>query len=259
MEKRIAGTAASKGRLSVFIITLDEEKNIRRCLESCAWADEIIVVDSGSVDKTADIARLYTPRFYVKEFRDYATQKNYAMSLTTGDWLLSLDADEAVSPELRREIESILSSPAALEAYLVRRRSVIFGRTFRFTGTQHDWQTRLFRKGAASFEQPIHEKVLVNGRMGRLSAWMTHHTYPTVSAYMKRFNRYTSMEAGHLRSSQRPAGRLCFSLRPFLLFLKRYFWEKGFMDGTEGFIFSVLSGYYVFVKHAKRREWGAGA
>ena len=236
-------------RLSVFIITRNEEKKIRRCLESVRWADEIVVVDSGSRDRTLSVCREFTDKVSSREFRDYADQKNHALSLTTGDWALSLDADEEMTPPLKEEILSVTGSAQAHDAYRIARRSRIFGRWMRFTGTQHDRPIRLWKKGRAHFEQPVHEMVRVQGTTGCLKNRLLHYTYDSLKDYMERLNRYTTMEAGLLK----PGGS-GISWKPAAMFLKLYFWEKGFADGPQGFFFSVLSAFYVFMKHAKSWE-----
>ena len=241
-------------RISVFVITRNEETKIRRCLESVRWADEIIVVDSGSGDRTLSICREFTQKVSSREFRDYADQKNHALALTTGDWALSLDADEEVEPPLKEEILSVTGAAQACDAYRIARRSKIFGRWMRFTGTQHDRPVRLWKKGRARFEQPVHETVKVDGTTDCLKNRLLHYTYDSLKDYMERLNRYTTMEAGLLK----PSGS-GLTVKPAAVFLKLYFWERGFGDGPQGFLFSVLSAFYVFVKHAKSRELSRGA
>ncbi len=243
-------------KISVFIITKNEEKNIVDCLRSVSWADEIVVVDSGSVDQTRQIAARYTDKIFVNPFTDYSSQKNFALSKTSGDWVLSLDADERVSEELGKEIARTLKRADAADAYRIHRRSVIFGRSFRHTGTSDDKPIRLFRKGAGQFHQPIHEAVRVDGRVAELRRSITHHTYNNVHDYVDRLNRYTTMEADYFVQTKKTWQKKQSTLKPLAMFLRLYFWKQGFRDGVEGFLFSVLSGYYVFVKHLKHFERG---
>lgn len=240
--------------LSVFIITLNEEKNIRRCLESVRWADEIVVVDSGSIDNTVTIASEYTKLIHVRTFTDYADQKNHALSLATGDWCLSLDADEEVTPALRDEIQSLVAGSTAFVGYRIPRRSVIFGRKFNFTGTQNDKPMRLFKKGTALFCQPIHETVRIDGTTTDLRSSLNHLTYTSISSYMQRLNRYTTLEADFLISEEVVFKSYQLKLKP--LFMGAWLWivKRGFQDGLEGFFYSVFSAYYVFLKHAKHWE-----
>jgi glycosyltransferase involved in cell wall biosynthesis len=239
----------SAPRLSVFVIALNEERNLERCLSSVAWADEIVVVDSGSADKTPQIAARYGA-VHSRAFTDYADQKNFAMEKTTGDWLLSIDADEEVTPQLKDEILAAAASGAA-DAFRVRRSSFIFGRRFRFTGTQDDKPIRLFRRGSARFEQPVHETLRVQGAVVELKTPLNHYTYPSFGSYLERFGRYTSMEAAYLKSKCYRPNLIDFLVKPLAMFLRLYFAKQGFRDGFQGFVFSALSGAYVFAKYAK--------
>ncbi len=240
-------------RVSACIIARNEEERIARCLDSLSWADEIIVVDARSTDGTVRLVREYGARVEVRAFTDYADQKNYAVSLAGGEWVLSVDADEVVSPALRDEILGAAERPDA-DGYRIRRRSRIFGRVFRFTGTQDDAPLRLFRKAKGRFEGAIHETFKLEGQVGTLKNFLEHYTYENVKQYLERFNRYTSAEAQKFfREGKRPRWS-DLSLKPLLMFLRLYVLKQGFRDGFQGFVFSILSAYYVFVKHAKHAE-----
>lgn len=240
--------------LSVFIITLNEEKNIERCLKSVTWADEIVVVDSFSHDKTLEICRKYKTKTFIRAFTNYADQKNYALSQITREWALSLDADEEVTETLKQEILATIQAPDALAGYRIPHHPFIFGRKFYFSGTQDAKPVRLFRKSSARYTQPIHEIVQIKGEIGTLKSPFLHYTYPDVENYMTRFNRYTSMEAHFLKDKKNPLRWWDLSVKPWLLFLKLFFLRQGFRDGFEGFLFCFLSGCYVLVKHAKYHE-----
>jgi glycosyltransferase involved in cell wall biosynthesis len=235
------------------MIVKDAEKDLDRALSSVSWAGEIVVADSGSSDKTLEIARRYTKNVFERPFTDYADQKNFAMDKAKGEWFLSLDADEEVTSELKSEILSVMKN-GKKTAYRIRRKSLIFGRWFKYTGTQDDKPIRLWKAGKAKFVQPIHEKVEVDGSIGTLKGAMKHYTYPTSKDYMTRFNDYTSREAELLSKSGAKSGFFQLSVKPVILFFRLYIWRLGFLDGEEGFIFSWLSSTYAFVKHAKRRE-----
>jgi len=241
-------------KISAIIITYNEEKDIERCLKSVSFASEIIVVDSYSTDNTVAICKRYTQRVYLREFKNFSGQKNYALSLANGEWIFSIDADEEVTKELEDEIMETVAKDAFFYGYLVPRRSFIFNREFRYTGTQDDRQIRLFKKDRASFYQPIHEKVKLQGRTGALRGHLNHYTYTTLSEYILRLNRYTSMEAEFLLQKKYRPNFFDVSFKPPLVFLKLYFLKGGFRDGIEGLLFSVLSGAYVFVKYAKCAE-----
>lgn len=240
--------------LSVFVITLNEEQNIERCLKSVKWADEIVVVDSFSSDRTRELAKQYTERVFSREFKDYADQKNYGLSLAQGEWVLALDADEEVPDALKEEILSVIRHPAACDAYRIRRESFIFGRKFRYSGTQNDQPTRLWRSGKARYRQPIHEVVDVEGRVGRLSGRLLHYPYPHVSEYWEHLNRYTTLEAQFLKERGHRLSWIDFVLRPCALWLKLFVFQQGFRDGWEGFCFCSLSSFYVVIKYAKYGE-----
>ena len=242
-------------KISVFIIAKNEEKNLERCLGSVRWADEIVVVDSGSRDATCRVAGRFTDKVFVHEFTDYASQKNFALSKTTGEWVLSLDADEEVSAALKEEMLALAATPRAADAYRVRRVSHIFGRRFRHTGTPEDRPVRFFKRDAGHFDQPIHEVVRVQGQTGCLREPIFHYTYPSVHDYLEKLNRYTSMEADlFIQKNEAAPQAKCYGMKSFFMFLRLYFYKGGFRDGIEGFFFSVFSAYYVFVKHAKHFE-----
>lgn len=241
-------------RLSVCVIAWNEEKNIGRCLESVRWADEIVIVDNHSTDRTAAICGNYTDKITARRFENYADQKNHALSRATGEWVLSLDADEEVTARLRAEILEIMESDRAFAAYAVPRRSLIFGRWFRFSGTQQDRPVRFFKREGARFEQPVHETVRVPGAVGKLKNPLNHYTYPTISGYLGRLNRYTSMEAAFFEARGRRSGGFDLTARPFLMFIRLFVWKQGFRDGFEGFLFCWFSAFYVFLKYAKHAE-----
>ncbi len=242
--------------LTVFIIAYNSEKKIEACLKSVQWADEIIVVDSFSSDRTAELSRKLGARVYNREFKNYADQKNYALSLVQTPWALSLDSDEAVSGPLKEEILRALASNPEAAAYRIPRESFIFGRKFRFTGTQDDAPVRLLRAGRARFEQPVHEVVKVEGDTGKLSNPIFHFTYDSVEDYLSRLNRYTGLEAAYLKSKNTPLSWRDFFLRPTAVFFRLYILKQGFRDGMEGFFFSAFSAFYTLIKYAKYRELG---
>ena len=240
--------------VSVFIIAYNSEKKIEACLKSVQWADEIVVVDSFSSDRTAEISRKLGARVYNREFKDYADQKNYALSLVKSPWALSLDSDETVSELLKEEILRTIAANSPAEAYRVPRESFIFGRKFRFTGTQDDAPVRLLRSGRARFEQPVHEVVKVEGPASKLSSPIFHFTYDSIEDYLARLNRYTSLEAGYLKSKKASLSWIDFSLKPSVIFFRLYILKQGFRDGMEGFFFSAFSAFYALIKYAKYRE-----
>jgi glycosyltransferase involved in cell wall biosynthesis len=234
------------------VITLNEEARLRACLESVAWADEIVVVDAESEDKTIQIAREFTEQVVVRPWPGFATQKNFGLDLARGDWILSLDADEEVSPELREEIARILADPAAGDGYALPRKNIYWGRWVRHGGLYPDWQTRLFRRGRARFvERDVHESVRVAGRVGRLRGALLHRSYRDMADFLARADRYSTLAAQEWVRSGRPARARDLVLRPVGRFLGMYVLRLGCLDGWRGLLLATLYAYYVGMRAAK--------
>jgi glycosyltransferase involved in cell wall biosynthesis len=243
----------SRPSLSVVVVTLNEEERIRACLESVAWADEVIVVDAESHDKTAAIARELTDHVFVRPWPGFAAQKNFAIDQAHGEWILSLDADEVVSPALREEIAAELAAAGGHEGYSVPRRNVFWDRWVRHGGLYPDWQLRLFRRGRGRFvARAVHESVAVDGSVGRLRGHLEHRSYLDVADFLERTDRYTTLAAEEWLAGgrgTRPFADLV--VRPLGRFFGMYVWRGGFLDGWRGFLLAVLYGYYVFMRSAK--------
>jgi glycosyltransferase involved in cell wall biosynthesis len=239
-------------RLSVVIITYNEEQRLRACLESVAWVDEVVVVDAESQDKTVQVAREFTDHVLVRPWPGFAPQKNFALEHATGDWILSLDADEQVSPELREEIAAVLARAQAEDGYAVPRRNVFLGQWVRHGGLYPDWQVRLFRRGRGRFlQRDVHESVQVDGPVGRLGGHLVHRSYSGVADFFERANRYSSLAAeGLVREGARARARELL-LRPLGRFLAMYVLRGGFLDGRKGLLLAALYAYYVFMRTAK--------
>jgi glycosyltransferase involved in cell wall biosynthesis len=239
-------------RLSVAVITLNEAHHLRRCLESTAWADELVVVDAESQDKTVQVAREFTDRVIVRPWAGFAAQKNFALDQCAGEWILSLDADEEAAPELRAEIMTTVAGAQARDGYAVRRQNVFLDRWIRHGGLYPDWQVRLFRRGRGRFEErAVHESVSVKGSIGQLSGHLVHRSYEGVSDFVERANRYSSLAAEQMiREGRRVrAGELV--LKPLGRFLSMYLLRRGFLDGRRGLLLASLYAYYVFMRSAK--------
>jgi glycosyltransferase involved in cell wall biosynthesis len=239
-------------RLSAVVITLNEEAHIRRCLESVAWADEVVVVDACSHDKTVQIAREFTDRVIVRPWAGFTAQKNFALEQSAGEWILSLDADEEAAPELRAEIMVTIADARACHGYAVRRQNMFLGRWIRHGGLYPDWQVRLFRRGRGRFgTRAVHESVAVMGAVGHLRGHLVHRSYEGVSDFIERANRYSSLAAEQMVGEGRRvrAGELL--LRPLGRFLSMYVMKRGFLDGRRGLLLATLYAYYVFMRSAK--------
>jgi glycosyltransferase involved in cell wall biosynthesis len=242
----------SRARLSVTVVTLDEAATLRPCLESVAWADEIVVVDAESTDKTAAIAREFTDRVLVRPWPGFAAQKNFAIEQATGEWILSLDADEEVSPELREEIGRLLGGAPAHDGYRVPRKNIVWGRWMRHGGLYPDWQVRLFRRERGRFsEQRVHESVQVAGPVGRLRGALVHRSYRDVGDFLARADRYATLAAEDWVAGGGGVRRGDFVLRPLGRFLSMYVLRLGFLDGRRGLLLAALYAYYVLIRSAK--------
>ena len=241
-------------KLSVTVITKNEAADLAAALESVRWADEIVVVDSESTDATVEIARRFTDRIVVQPWQGYVAQKNLAASLASHDWILSLDADERVTPALATAIRSAVGHPEHA-AYRVRRVTWHLGRWIRSTDWYPDYQLRLYDKRSAGWTgRLVHEAISVRGTLGTLSGELQHFAYRDISDHLETIDRYTTLAARQMHESGRRAGLLQLAGHPPLAFLRNYLARGGVRDGLPGFIISSMNAYYVFLKFAKLRE-----
>jgi glycosyltransferase involved in cell wall biosynthesis len=242
-------------RCSVIIITLNEERHIAACLESVSWADEIIVVDSQSEDRTVEIARRFTPHVVVREWQGYSGQKNIALDLASGEWVLWIDADERVTPELATEIRPLIDRNPEENGFEIARRAFFLGQWIRHCGWYPGYVLRLFRREQGRFDdRAVHEGLELSGPRGRCENDLLHYTDDSLDHYMWKFNRYTSLAADELAAKGRRTGWLNIFFRPFHMFIKMYILKKGFLDGVRGLMLSMLSSAYVAVKYIKLWE-----
>jgi glycosyltransferase involved in cell wall biosynthesis len=241
--------------LTATVITLNESAHLAAALQSVSWADEIVVVDSQSTDATVEIARRFTDRVVIRDWPGYIAQKNFAASIASHDWILSLDADERVTPELAAEIQALLTSAPPAAGYRVPRVSHYLGRWIRSTDWYPDPQMRLYDRRRAQWTgRLVHESVAVDGPVGRLSADLQHYPYRDVSHHLATIDRYTSLAARQMFEDGRRAGALELALHPPAALLRNYVLRGGFRDGTVGLIVSILNSYYVYLKFAKLWE-----
>lgn len=239
-------------RISCIIITRNEAKNIRRCLKSVSWVDEIVLVDSHSTDDTKRIACKFTRKIFDLQWKGFGPAKEFAKDQASGDWILSVDADEVVAEGLREEIQRAIRSEDPPNGYFIPRRSNFLGRWIKHGGWYPDFVLRLFRRSRGRFTSSlVHEEVKVEGRTGRLTNDLLHYTDPDFEHYLEKLNRYTSLDAAQLRQAGRKAKLSDMVFRPPLTFLKMYLFRTGFLDGTPGLILAAASAFHVFSKYVK--------
>jgi glycosyltransferase involved in cell wall biosynthesis len=241
-------------KLSLTVITKNEELVIRRCIESVPFADEVIVVDSGSTDRTVEICRELGAKVVVTE--DYpgnGPQKNRALDLATGDWILSLDADEWLTAELQAEIPRLMTSaPAEVSAYRMRRRSSFCGRFMRHSGWWPDWIIRFVRQGKGRFnEELVHDRMIVSGKLHDASGVILHEAYDTLGKVLDKLNRYSTVGAVGMASRGRRASLLSAIGHGLWAFTRTYFLRAGFLDGREGLIVSVATAETTYYRYLK--------
>lgn len=251
-------TAEPRATLAVCVIAQDEQDRIGDCLASVAWADEIIVVDSGSTDRTVAIARATGARVIERGWPGYIAQKNFALEQATADWVLCVDADERVSPPLADGIRRALAAaPATIAGYRMARRTFYLGRWILHGGWYPDYKVRLVRRGRARWGGvDPHDRLEAEGPVGTLSGDLEHRTYRNMADHLRTIDRFTGVAAGEMQARGRGGALAGMLLNPPAKFLKMYLLKAGFLDGVPGFIVAVLGSYYVFLKYAKRWELG---
>lgn len=247
-------------KLTVTVITHNEASNIAGALESVSWADEIIVIDSQSTDDTVAIAQRLASRVEVREWPGYGAQKNHAAELASNDWILSLDADERVTPQLAQEIQDLLSVEPSARGYRVPRVAFYLGRWIRSTDWYPDHQLRLYDRRVGRFDhRPVHESIRLDGTVGLLRHELQHHPYRSLSHHLATMDRYTTLAARDWFASGRRSTALETLIHPRLVFFRNYLLKRGFRDGSAGLIVSILNSYYTFLKLAKLWELQTGS
>lgn len=240
--------------ISATIITQNEERNLPRAIESLRCCDEILVVDSGSTDRTVEIAEKFGARVLDANWRGYAGQKNYASDQAAHDWVLSIDADEALSEDLEAEIWQIKKNGPRYDAYTVPRMAQYLGRWILHSGWYPDRKIRLFdRRKAKWVGQFVHERVVSTGRVGALDGNLLHYTCGSLSEHLKSMDRYTTLAAEEVVECGKPVGAGRLLLDPPWTFFRTYFLQGGYLDGLEGLAIAYMASLYTFLKYAKAR------
>jgi glycosyltransferase involved in cell wall biosynthesis len=242
--------------ISVIIITRNEEHNIVDCLESVKWSDDIVIVDAQSTDRTVDLAKKYSPKIFVTSWLGYAAAKQFALEKVSNEWVLWLDADERVTPELAEELHEIVRLKDDIySGYEVARKAYFLGRWIKHCGWYPGYVLRFFKKGKVKFNTArVHEKIEYAGAIGRLKNHLIHYTDDNLYHYFSKFNHYTTLAAQDVRESGKKYSLYDVLVRPPFLFLKMYILRFGFLDGMQGLILSMLSAAYVFTKYVKLWE-----
>ena len=238
------------------MIVKNEEKNLAKCLNSVEnLVDEIVIVDSGSTDKTIEIAKTFGAKIFKREFDSFSNQKNYALSIATNEWVLHLDADEVLSKELVEEIKFVIIN-TKLDGFYLIRTNFFLGKQMKYSGINKEYRLRLAKKTLSKYVGGIiHEELIVNGKVGKLKNIMIHNSYPTISSYFNKLEQYTTLGAKKLLAKNKKAKVIDIVFKPPFEFIKRYILKCGFLDGIRGFIWAVLYAFYTFIKYIKLWEF----
>jgi (heptosyl)LPS beta-1,4-glucosyltransferase len=255
-------SASGLPTVACVVITKNEEANIQDCLKSVRWADELVVVDAESRDKTVELARACGAKVSVRPWPGFGLQKNFGMAQASSDWILILDADERVTEELCGEVKTCLGGwrPGVPVAYRIPRRNFFYGAWVRGGGVYPDYQVRLFRRGIARYNDvAVHENLIVDGEIGTLAGHLDHYTERRIQDHFKKFGLYTTLAAQEKAKTIRTVGWTDLIFRPFVVWVKTYILKQGFHDGVNGLIVCVFASMYTFVKYAKLWDLNRGA
>jgi glycosyltransferase involved in cell wall biosynthesis len=241
--------------VSVYVLTTNNRRTIERCLKSLSWAEELVVVDSFSQDGTYEICKKYTEKTYQREWRGHCDQYQYAADLTTQSWIMFVDADEEIPPELVEEIREELNGRArGFDGYFAYRRTYYLGKWIRYGGWYPDGEIRLYRREKGRWEGGLHAKLVVDGEIGVLKKQYLHYTYGNISDQILTIDQYSKIAAGDLFQSGKKFSLFKLLFHPPFRFIKEYLFQSGFRDGLPGLIIIVSTMFYVFIKYAKLWE-----
>ncbi len=247
----------NQSKIAVVTITKDEEKNIAACLDSVQWADERIVVDAESRDRTIEIAKQHAAQVHVRPWPGYGPQKNFGMEQARAEWILIVDADERITPALREEIQAVIKAgpPVEIAGFEIPRRNYFYGRWIRGGGIYPDYQIRLIRKASGRYDDTqLHENLRLQGRIERLQQPMDHYSMPTVREHVRKMRRYTTLGAQEKLKSRSRVTALDIAGHHIGTILKTYVLRGGYRDGVHGVIVALFAGMHTFVKYAKAWE-----
>ncbi len=246
-------------KISATIITLNEERNVARAIESLRCCDEILVVDSGSSDQTCEVAARLGARVIANAWPGYTRQKNFAAAEARNEWILSLDADEALSEPLEGEIWELKKTGPRFDGYSAPRLAQYCGRWIQHSGWYPDRKVRLYRRDRAAWTgEYVHESVRVNGSVGKLNGSVLHYTCTSLTEHLQTLDRYTTLAAQEIVARQQHVGPLRLLLDPAWTFLRAYVVKRGFLDGVQGLSIAWMAALYTYVKFAKARDLYAG-
>lgn len=244
-----------KTKITVTLITLNSEKTLKSVLEAVSWADEIVLVDSGSTDKTLEIARQFQAKIVFRAFDGYGSQKNFATEQASNDWILSLDDDEILTPKLQQEIQNLTLQNTDYQGFKIPRSLIFLGKLLRFSGEYKRLTLRLFNRKHGNWNaEYVHESVEVNGKIGTLKQQILHDSYRDLTDYFNKFNTYTSLGAQTLAERGKMASTFKITVRFPTTFLKIYLLKGSCLDGYAGFLWALFTAMNPVVKYAKLRE-----
>jgi len=239
-------------KLSIVIICKNEQHNIRRCLESIKWADEIVVYDTGSTDGTLDICKEYNTNIYTGLSCEdgFGKAKRDAVNHAKNDWIFVIDADEEISEKLRQRLLLILSSPDSLQAYKIKTNSFFLGKEIKHSGWQKEYHLRFFNRQYGNYnDKKVHESIEVNTPIGRIEEVLYHYTYPSITTQMRKLQLYGQLHAEQCSLSKKKAGICSAFFHALGKFIKMYMFNAGFLDGKVGFILAINSSFGVWLKY----------
>ena len=245
-------------KLTVLLLTKNERQRVKHCLESVKWADEIVVVDGQSTDGTQEICRQYGAKVFEHKFSGrFDTECNFGIEKSSGDWILKLDADEVVTPQLRQDVESVLEDDRGYAAFRFRRKNYFLGHFMRYGGWYH-YSLHFFNKNKAHYQGHVHETLIVDGKIGKIEGAAEHYPFDSLTQFIERHNKYSTIEAKKILDSRgildRKEVMYNLKIKPLKRFWKFYVKKQGFREGIYGFIFSVLFAWVHFINWAKYWE-----